>query len=58
MLRLREFTIMELELFFDPEDPACPWYDEVKDTVIRFYTEEMEAQDVKEPKMLSSRWRQ
>jgi glycyl-tRNA synthetase len=53
MLRLREFTIMELELFFDPENPACPWFNDVKDTVIRFYTEEMEAQHVKEPKMLS-----
>lgn len=24
MVRLREFTIMEVELFFDPEDPDCP----------------------------------
>ncbi|MCB2172510.1 glycine--tRNA ligase, partial [archaeon] len=53
MLRLREFTIMELELFFDPQDPACPWYDEVKDSVIRLFTEEMEAQEVKEPKVLT-----
>jgi glycyl-tRNA synthetase len=53
MLRLREFTIMELELFFDPENPACPWFDEVKNTVIRFYTEEMEAEQVKEPKVLN-----
>jgi glycyl-tRNA synthetase len=53
MLRLREFTIMELELFFDPENPGCPWYDEVKDTVIRLYTEEMEAQEVKEPLILT-----
>ena len=53
MLRLREFTIMELELFFDPLDPVCPWFDEVKDTVIRLFTEEMEAQQVKEPKVLT-----
>ena len=53
MLRLREFTIMELELFFDPENPACPWFKEVEDTVIRFYTEEMEAEQVKDPKVMS-----
>ncbi|MCS7364433.1 MAG: glycine--tRNA ligase, partial [archaeon GB-1867-035] len=27
-IRLREFTIMELELFFDPEDPKCPLFDD------------------------------
>ena len=53
MLRLREFTIMELELFFDPENPACPWYDEVKESIIRLYTEEMEAEQVKEPKIIA-----
>lgn len=52
MLRLREFTIMELELFFDPEDPVCPWYDEVKDIDIRLFTEGMEENGVKEPKVL------
>ena len=53
MLRLREFTIMELELFFDPLNPACQWFDEVKNIVITFYTEEMEAKHVKEPKVLT-----
>jgi len=53
MLRLREFTIMELELFFDPQKPECPWFDEVKDTVVRLFTEEMEAQGVEEPKMIT-----
>ncbi len=28
-LRLREFTIMDFELFFDPEAPDCPYLDEV-----------------------------
>jgi glycyl-tRNA synthetase len=28
-LRLREFTIMDFELFFDPEEPDCPYLDEV-----------------------------
>ncbi len=33
-IRLREFTIMEFEFFFDPEDPRCPKLKEVKDDVI------------------------
>ncbi len=49
MVRLREFTIMELELFFDPREPWCPWFGEVRDTPIKLHTEEMEAGGVKEP---------
>lgn len=49
MLRLREFTIMELELFFDPQEPGCPWLHEVADEKLRLITEEMEAEGVKEP---------
>ncbi len=30
-IRLREFTIMELELFFDPEEPRCRYLPRVKD---------------------------
>lgn len=30
-IRLREFTIMELELFFDPEDPICTFMPRVRD---------------------------
>ncbi len=48
-IRVREFTIMELELFFDPQEPGCPWFDEVRDTPIRLHTEEMEVEGVKEP---------
>ncbi len=29
-IRLREFTIMDFELFFDPQEPECPFLDEVK----------------------------
>jgi glycyl-tRNA synthetase len=29
-IRLREFTIMEFEFFFDPEDPSCPFLEGVK----------------------------
>jgi len=49
MLRLREFTIMELELFFDPHRPSCPFLHEVSEEGIKLLTEDMEARDVKEP---------
>jgi len=29
-IRLREFTIMEMEFFFDPEDAKCPYLDRVE----------------------------
>ena len=53
MLRLREFTIMELELFFDPEDSKCPWFNDVQNIIIQIYTEEMEKQQKKEPLILT-----
>jgi glycyl-tRNA synthetase len=31
-IRLREFTIMEMELFFDPNESGCPYLDRVKGT--------------------------
>ncbi len=30
-IRLREFTIMEMEFFFDPEESQCPYLDRVQD---------------------------
>ncbi|MFH0848050.1 MAG: glycine--tRNA ligase [archaeon] len=30
-IRLREFNMMEFEFFFDPQDPRCTRYDEIKD---------------------------
>jgi len=30
-IRLREFTIMEMEVFFDPSEPRCTFLDRVKD---------------------------
>ena len=47
--RLREFTIMELELFFDPEKPTCPWLHDVSGDNIRLLTEEMEAEGERTP---------
>jgi len=34
-IRLREFTIIDLEFFFDPEKPQCPFIDEVADETLR-----------------------
>jgi len=31
-IRLREFTIMEMEFFFDPEEAKCPYLDRVEGT--------------------------
>ncbi|MEM4699675.1 MAG: glycine--tRNA ligase [Candidatus Nezhaarchaeales archaeon] len=39
-IRLREFTIMELELFFDPENPSCPLLSRVEDVELPLLTEE------------------
>jgi glycyl-tRNA synthetase len=38
-IRLREFTIMDFELFFDPEDPECPYLDQVSDDRVSIVTE-------------------
>lgn len=38
-IRLREFDMMELELFYDPKKPKCPFLDEVKDTEINILPE-------------------
>jgi glycyl-tRNA synthetase len=38
-IRLREFTIMDFELFFDPENPECPYLKEVTDEQLSIVTE-------------------
>lgn len=51
LLRLREFTIMEVEFFFDPEDEesAREALEEVKDETIRVVTAEMRSKRIEEP---------
>jgi len=49
MTRLREFTIIELELFFDPENPECPYISEVADQPVKLITEKMLADGETEP---------
>ncbi len=47
--RLREFTIMELELFFDPLSSTCQWLKDVEGEKVRLITEEMEEKGIKDP---------
>jgi len=35
LIRLREFTIADIEFFFDPEDPNCPLLREVENETLR-----------------------
>jgi len=55
LLRVREFTIMELELFFDPQQPSCPLFEEVALEKVKLLTEEMEAKGEKTPKEVTLR---
>lgn len=52
-IRLREFTIMELELFFDPEEARCPLIDKVKNERIRLLPMMDVKLGVKEPRELT-----
>ncbi|MFH1285847.1 MAG: glycine--tRNA ligase [Candidatus Micrarchaeota archaeon] len=47
LIRLREFTQMELEYFFDPKKPTHARYGEVKKTKMRFYTREEQKKESK-----------
>lgn len=48
-VRLREFTIIDLEFFLDPEDKDCPVLDEVKDETLRMIIAENKLKDITEP---------
>lgn len=53
-IRLREFTIMEVELFFDPEDPKCDLFKDLKDEVIRMVPQSKVEVGVLEPITISA----
>jgi glycyl-tRNA synthetase len=48
IVRIREFNQTEIEMFFDPEHPECPKFDEVKDKKIVVFTREAQKRG-KEP---------
>jgi glycyl-tRNA synthetase len=48
-IRLREFTIMDLEFFFDPEEPSCPLLKEVENETLRLVLAENKLRGSEEP---------
>jgi glycyl-tRNA synthetase len=48
-IRLREFTIMDVEFFIDPEDPGCPLLKEVENETLRLIIAENKLKGIKEP---------
>ena len=48
-IRLREFTIIDLEFFFDPEKPECPLLGEVENEVLRLIPAEVRLKGSEEP---------
>ena len=55
LMRLREFTQMEIELFFDPQSPKCPYFAEVEGLEIPIVPEEFVAKGQTEPLFLTAR---
>jgi len=45
LIRLREFTIMDLEFFFDPEEPNCFLLEDVKNEKLRLLLAESKLKD-------------
>lgn len=54
-IRLRELTIMELEMFFDPDDEQCNRFEEVSKEIIRILPERLQAEGEKTPIEISTR---
>ncbi|KXA89629.1 hypothetical protein AKJ57_05070 [candidate division MSBL1 archaeon SCGC-AAA259A05] len=46
IIRLREFTMAEAEIFFDPEDPSHPDFDQVKEENIKLWLAEDQENEV------------
>lgn len=55
LIRLREFTIADLEFFFDPEEPNCEYISEVADEVLPIVLAETRQNDQETPTLLSVR---
>ncbi|HVP41778.1 MAG TPA: glycine--tRNA ligase [Candidatus Krumholzibacteriaceae bacterium] len=48
LIRLREFTIMDVEFFFDPEEP-CTWLKHMENETLRIIPAELKLKGKKEP---------
>jgi glycyl-tRNA synthetase len=48
LIRLREFTIMDVEFFFDPEEP-CPWLKQMENETLQLIPAEQKRKGNKEP---------
>jgi glycyl-tRNA synthetase len=55
MTRLREFSIIELELFFDPQESSCPWFNDYANGTLNIITEAMEVEGVNIPRKITLR---
>lgn len=52
-IRLREFTIMDFEFFFDPEKPDCPYLAEVENDLLPIVTEQSRNAGIEDQEELS-----
>jgi len=55
LIRLREFTIADLEFFFDPEEPKCEYISEVQDEVLPIVLAETRQNDGETSTLLTVR---
>ncbi|MCP8312431.1 MAG: glycine--tRNA ligase [Candidatus Methylarchaceae archaeon HK02M1] len=53
IIRLREFSMMEVEFFFDPSHPACPLLDQLEDEELRILPEETVTKGIEEPLVMT-----
>lgn len=54
-IRLREFTIIDVEFFFDPDEPQCPLLKEVEDETLRLIPASFKLKGSKETVKLTVR---
>ncbi|NIU39121.1 glycine--tRNA ligase [Candidatus Bathyarchaeota archaeon] len=55
VIRLREFTIMDIEFFFDPEESECPLLENVENEKLRLLLAEAKLKGKKEPIEVTTR---
>ncbi|MCP8307591.1 MAG: glycine--tRNA ligase [archaeon] len=53
VIRLREFSMMEIEFFFDPLNPRCPLLDQVGDEELRILPEDLVEKGIEEPLIMN-----